>query len=254
MFIQYYTFAILPVVMNSPKSPESYPGHHEKNSGGRSNWLRAAVLGANDGVVSVASIVVGVAGASSSSGFIFTAGLAGLVAGACSMAVGEYVSVSTQRDTEQAMLARERYLLDKYPEEEKAELAWLYQAKGLTPPTAQLVADELSAKDAAAAHFEAELGVDPDDLTNPWQAAFASAAAFTAGGVVPLLSISLPAPALRLPFTFGAVILTLILTGILSAKASRANPLRATIRVVIGGVLAMIITFGIGRLFGVKGA
>lgn len=230
--------------------------HHElhtSGSGTQLNWLRAAVLGANDGIVSVASIVVGVAGASNSPGFILTAGVAGLVAGALSMAVGEYVSVSTQRDTERALLAKERNELETVPEQELQELADIYQAKGLTKETAHTVAEELTAHDAFAAHAEAELRIDPTDLTNPWHAAIASALAFLAGAIIPLIAVVLPPESLRVPVTFVAVLAALVVTGTLSAYAGGANKMIATIRVVAGGALAMAITFGIGKLFGVIG-
>lgn len=229
--------------------------HHELHTGSRTklNWLRAAVLGANDGIVSVAAIVVGVAGASNSAGFILTAGVAGLVAGALSMAVGEYVSVSTQRDTEKALLEKERLELQNEPAEELEELALIYEAKGLTKATARTVAAELTAHDAFAAHVEAELHIDPNGLTNPWHAAFASAAAFLAGAFIPLVAIALPPENLRLPVTFAAVLIALVITGTLSAHAGGANKMKATVRVVAGGVLAMVITFGIGKLFGVIG-
>ncbi len=230
--------------------------HHEPHASGpgvRLNWLRAAVLGANDGVVSVASIVVGVAGASNTTGFILTAGVAGLVAGALSMAVGEYVSVSTQRDTERALLEKERGELRDEPEAELAELTAIYRAKGLTEQTAHQVAAELTAHDAFAAHVEAELRLDPDELTNPWHAAVASAAAFLSGAIIPLVAIMLPPAGWRVPITFAAVFVTLIITGTLSAHAGGANKTRATLRVVLGGILAVVITFGIGKLFGVAG-
>jgi VIT1/CCC1 family predicted Fe2+/Mn2+ transporter len=223
------------------------------SAGKKLNWLRAGVLGANDGIVSVASIVVGVAGASNSSNFILTAGVAGLTAGALSMAVGEYVSVSTQRDTEQAMLAKERYELEHQPEHELEELVGLYQAKGLKEETARTVALELTAYDAFAAHADAELKTDPNNLTNPISAAVASAVAFTTGGFIPLLAIVLPPENLRLIITFIAVLFALIVTGIFSAKLGGAGKRKATIRVVVGGILAMIITFGVGKLFGVSG-
>jgi VIT1/CCC1 family predicted Fe2+/Mn2+ transporter len=180
--------------------------HHEPHhtaASSRLNWLRASVLGANDGIVSVASVVVGVAGATSASGFILTAGVAALVGGSLSMAVGEYVSVSTQRDTEKALLAKERYELEHFPEEELKELAGLYAQKGMSSETAHLVAQELTRKDAFAAHVDAELGIDPNDLTNPWHAAFASAASFLSGGIIPLLAVTLAPEWVRLSATFG---------------------------------------------------
>ncbi|MBU3685094.1 MAG: VIT family protein [Mycobacteriaceae bacterium] len=214
------------------------------------NWLRAGVLGANDGIVSVAGIVIGVAAATIDRGPIFAAGIAGLAAGALSMALGEYVSVSTQRDTEQALLAKERRELAEYPEEEFEELVGLYQAKGLSPTTARTVAQELTDHDAFAAHIDIELGIDPHDLTNPWHAAISSAVAFTTGAVLPMLAILLPPPAARIPITFVAVLLALAITGWVSARLGGADPVRATQRVVIGGALAMVITYTIGRLMG----
>ena len=214
------------------------------------NGLRAGVLGANDGIVSVAGIVIGVAAATIDRGPIFAAGIAGLAAGALSMALGEYVSVSTQRDTEQALLAKERRELAEYPEEEFEELVGLYQAKGLSPTTARTVAQELTDHDAFAAHIDIELGIDPHDLTNPWHAAISSAVAFTTGAVLPMLAILLPPPAARIPVTFVAVLLALAITGWVSARLGGADPVRATQRVVIGGALAMVITYTIGRLMG----
>ncbi|MDB5224508.1 MAG: putative integral rane protein [Candidatus Adlerbacteria bacterium] len=227
--------------------------HSATNTNSTQNWLRAAVLGANDGVVSVASIVVGVAAATDNPGFILTAGTAGLVAGALSMAVGEYVSVSTQRDTEKALLEKERYELEHMPEQELAELAAIYEGKGLSHETAQKVAQELTDHDAFAAHVEAELKIDPDDLTNPWHAAYASAAAFFSGAIIPLVAIVLPPAGWRIPVTFAAVLVVLIVTGVLSAHVGGANKTKATMRVVAGGIIAMIVTFGIGKIFGVVG-
>lgn len=221
-------------------------------TGKKLNWLRAAVLGANDGIVSVASIVLGVAGASSSSGFILTAGVAGLTAGALSMAVGEYVSVSTQRDTEQALLDKERYELIHQPEHELEELVSIYQGKGLKPETARLVAEELTLHDAFAAHADAELRTDPNNLTNPISAGVASAIAFTLGGIIPLLGIILPPQGLRITVTFIAVLIALIITGIVSANLGGAKRIKATIRVVVGGIIAMVVTYGVGTLFGVS--
>ena len=217
---------------------------------GRLNWLRAGVLGANDGIVSTAGLVVGVAGATLASGPIITAGTAGLVAGAVSMALGEYVSVSSQRDTERALLAKERAELDKFPEQELDELTAMYAAKGLTIETARQVARELTAKDAFAAHADVELRIDPDALTNPWHAAGASAIAFTLGSLLPLIAILLPPPGLRVPVTFAVVILALAATGVVSAKLGSARVGRAVARLVGGGAVAMAVTFGIGQLVG----
>ena len=239
--------------MNSPIDSPLHPEQHLSSSGSQLNWLRAAVLGANDGIVSVASIVVGVAGASNVSSFIFTAGVAGLVAGALSMAMGEYVSVSTQRDTEKALLEKERYELEHYPEAELAELATLYKAKGLSDATAQTVAQELTHHDAFAAHVDAELGIDPDDLTDPWHAALASALSFFVGAIIPLVVILVLPQNVRIFGTFTAVVVALAITGSLSAHVGGANKTRATLRVVVGGMLAMLVTFGIGKMVGVVG-
>lgn len=226
---------------------------HSDTSGSKLNWLRAAVLGANDGIVSTAALVVGVAGATDHTGFILTAGVAGTLAGALSMAVGEYVSVSTQRDTEKALIEKERVELQSVPEQELEELIGIYETKGLTHPTATLVARELTAKDALAAHLDAELHIDPNDLTNPWHAGFASALSFLAGAMLPLLAIMLTPALVRIPFTFLSVVVALVITGFLSAHAGDAHKSRAVIRNVLGGVLAMTITYGIGKLFGVAG-
>jgi vacuolar iron transporter family protein len=228
-----------------------HPGEaHSAAMAGRLNWLRAGVLGANDGIVSTAGLVVGMAAATTSATAILTAGVAGLVAGAVSMALGEYVSVSSQRDTERALLAKERAELDEYPELELAELAALYQAKGLTSATARTVAEELTAHDAFAAHADAELAIDPHALTDPWRAAAASALAFVAGSLLPLTAIVLPPPGVRVPVTFAAVIIALAVTGLVSAKLGTAAVGRAVFRLVAGGALAMAITFGIGQLVG----
>ena len=239
--------------MTIPKLPLNYSEPHSPKSAQKLNWLRAAVLGANDGIVSVASIVVGVAGASNSSGFILTAGVAGLVAGALSMGVGEYISVSTQRDTEKALLEIERAELVSSPKLELEELIGIYKEKGLTEPTARKVAEELTAKDVFAAHFDAELGIDPNNLTNPWHASLASATSFLIGAAIPLIAILLPPESIRIPVAFLSVIIALVITGIVSGKMSGANTLKATIRVAAGGILAMIVTYSIGKLFGVSG-
>ncbi len=226
---------------------------HVGGMSSRLNWLRAGVLGANDGIVSVAGLVVGVAAATTDRGPILTAGLAGLAAGAVSMALGEYISVSTQRDTERALLSKERHELSTMPDAELDELAAIYEAKGLSPETARTVAEELTAHDAFTAHAEAELGIDPNELTNPWHAAFASAAAFTFGAILPLLAILLPPAEARIPVTFVAMLVALALTGSLSARLGGADRGRAIVRVVSGGALAMAVTYGIGQLLGVAG-
>ena len=223
---------------------------HAGGGAGRLNWLRAGVLGANDGIVSVAGIVVGVAGATAARGPIFTAGLAGLVGGAVSMALGEYVSVSSQRDSETALLAQEKTELVETPEAELAELTALYAAKGLSAQTAAMVAAELTAHDALAAHLDAELNIDPDDRADPIQATIASALSFTLGALLPLLAILLPPAAWRVPTTFVAVLIALAITGVLSARLGGSPPGRAVIRVLIGGTAGLAFTYGIGHLFG----
>lgn len=223
---------------------------HVGGLGSRLNWLRAGVLGANDGIVSVAGLVVGVAGATAERGAIFTAGIAGLVAGAVSMALGEYISVSTQRDTELALLAKERRELREDPADELAELTAIYQAKGLSPRTARSVAEELTAHDALAAHLEAELHMDPEELTSPWHAAGASALSFVAGAVLPLLAIMLSPAGWRVPVTVLVVLVALALTGAVSARLGTANVRRAVTRVVVGGGLGLAVTYVIGHLFG----
>jgi VIT1/CCC1 family predicted Fe2+/Mn2+ transporter len=225
---------------------------HRGGLAARQNWLRAGVLGANDGIVSTAGLVVGVAAATTHRSPIMLAGIAGLAAGAVAMALGEYVSVSSQRDTERALLSKERAELEDEPELEFEELAGIYQAQGLTPDTAHQVALELTAHDAFAAHAHAELGIDPAALTNPWHAAAASAVSFTVGALLPILAILLPA-GIRIPVTFVVVLLALAGTGTMSARIGDAPQRRAVARVVIGGALAMLVTFGIGQLVGTVG-
>jgi VIT1/CCC1 family predicted Fe2+/Mn2+ transporter len=239
----------------SDASVSTVPEHGEAHDGpvaGRLNWLRAGVLGANDGIVSTAGLVIGVAAATTERGAVVTAGLAGLAAGAMSMAVGEYVSVSTQRDSERALIAKEIRELDEEPEAELAELAGIYRGKGLTPDLALRVAEQLTEHDALAAHAEVELGIDPDNYTNPWHAAGASMAAFTVGALLPLLAILLPPLAWRVPVTVLAVVLALAFTGLVSARLGRSDARRATVRVVVGGTLAMAVTYGIGALVGTQ--
>jgi VIT1/CCC1 family predicted Fe2+/Mn2+ transporter len=235
---------------DSDLGPHDDEPHDVMDTSALLNWLRAAVLGANDGIVSVAGLVMGIAGATTDRHTILVAGLAGLVAGALSMAAGEYVSVSTQRDTERALLAKERAELRDEPEEELAELAGLYVAKGLSEQTARQVAVELTEHDALAAHADVELGIDPDALTNPWQAALASMIAFVIGAALPLLTITLIPDGARIPSTVGAVVVALALTGFLSARFAEADIRRAIVRNVTGGLLAMLVTYVIGDLFG----
>jgi VIT1/CCC1 family predicted Fe2+/Mn2+ transporter len=241
-------------VTSTPDSGGRAPHHHAEPHHGsvtnKLNWLRAGVLGANDGIVSVAGIVVGVAAATAERGPVFTAGIAGLAAGALSMAVGEYVSVSAQRDTERAMLQVERQELKLQPDVELDELTGLYEARGLTHETALKVAEELTAYDPLAAHAEVELHIDPEELTNPWQAAISSAVSFTLGAILPLIAILVPPPSARILVTVITVLIALAITGWVSARLGGAKPLRPILRVTVGGALAMAITFGIGHLVG----
>jgi vacuolar iron transporter family protein len=239
--------------MEKKKEPVSHPIHQKSNHNSKLNWLRASVLGANDGIVSIAGLVVGVASATDSLHLILAAGTAGVIAGAISMAAGEYVSVSSSRDTEKALLAKEKYELETDPEGELQELAHLYEEKGLSPKTALIVAKELTEKDPYAAHIDAELGIDPNDLTNPWHAAFASAASFLMGSIIPIAAALISPEPIRVQAIFVSVVIALAITGTVSARIGGANVMKAVFRVVFGGALAMIVTSGVGRLFGVSG-
>lgn len=225
---------------------------HEGGVANRLNWLRAGVLGANDGIVSTAGIVMGVAGATDDRTAIAIAGVAGLVAGALSMAAGEYVSVSTQRDSEMALLAKEERELREEPEEELAELADIFVGKGLSERLAREVAEELTAHDALRAHAEAELGIDPDHLTNPWHAAWASMIAFTVGAFLPLLTITMVPESARILVTVAAVTLALALTGWTSARLGYGPAGRAVLRNMAGGLFAMLATYAVGALVGTR--
>lgn len=229
--------------------------HHEHGDteglSNRLNWLRAGVLGANDGIVSVAGLVMGVAGATSDRSAILIAGVAALVAGALSMAAGEYVSVSTQRDAELALIEAERHDLARMPEEELEHLTQMLEERGLTPDIAREAAVQMTAKDALRTHADLEFGIDIDDVTNPWGAALASMVAFSVGALLPLLTILLPAPE-RFYVTGVAVAVALALTGWTSARLGRARPLPAVVRNVLGGVFAMVVTLLIGRLLGTR--
>ncbi|MFB6812794.1 VIT family protein [Streptomyces sp. NPDC056387] len=216
----------------------------------RLNWLRAGVLGANDGIISTAGLVVGVAGATTSRASILEAGVAGLLAGSLSMAAGEYVSVSSQRDSERAALETERRELAEEPEAELAELTDLLEARGLDRELAREAAVQLTERDALKAHARVELGINPDELVNPWHAAFASLVAFTAGALLPLLAIVLPGPTQRVPVTVVAVLGALTLCGVISARLGGAPVPRAVLRNVTGGALAMAVTYAVGTWLG----
>lgn len=214
------------------------------------NWLRAGVLGANDGIVSTAGLVMGVAGATTDSAAILIAGVAGLVAGSISMAGGEYTSVSAQKDSEKAALAQERRELEENPEMELRELAWFYEQKGLSLELATKVAEELTAKDALKAHADAELGIDSEQHASPGQAALASFVAFACGSLLPLVAVTGPWVEARIPVTVGAVVASLAITGYVGAKIGGAKSTKAIIRNVVVSLLTMGITYGIGLLVG----
>lgn len=224
--------------------------HFERHLVARIGWLRAAVLGANDGIVSTASLIVGVAAAAAKPADILIAGVAGLVAGAMSMAAGEYVSVSSQSDTEKADLSRERLELASDEEAERRELAEIYIARGLDAETAQKVALQLMAKDALGAHAREELGISEITTARPIQAALTSAATFTAGAAMPLIVAALvPGPSLAIAVSV-ASLGALAVLGMVGARAGGANAWRASLRVTFWGALAMALTAGIGRLVG----
>lgn len=229
---------------------ESTHNFEKSASNAMLNKLRAAVLGANDGIVSTAAVVMGVAGATNDAKTIFTAGMAALVAGALSMAVGEYVSVSSQSDAEKAYIERERQALRDHPAEEFEELVKAYQNRGVSHGTAKKVAKELTEGDVLKAHLEVEFGLDEDDISSPLAAGIASLLSFTAGGLVPFLAILLAPTAIHLWVTVAAVIMALLVTGYLSATVGNASRPRAMARVVIGGSLAMAITYYVGVVFG----
>ncbi|HPU13683.1 MAG TPA: VIT family protein [Aeromicrobium sp.] len=225
---------------------------HAKDTGQKLNWLRAGVLGANDGIVSTAGVVIGVAAATPNNvAAIATAGVAALVAGAFSMAGGEYVSVSTQRDTEKALIEKEKQELAEMPEAELAELADLYRQRGLSVDLAQQVAVELTAHDALAAHAEVELGIDPQNFTNPWVAAGSSFVSFALGAAIPLLIILFPVGENRVWITALAVLFGLLLTGWISAALGGAPRGRAIWRNIMMGSATMVATYVIGLIFGV---
>ena len=223
---------------------------HGSSVAGRLNWLRAGVLGANDGIISTAGLVIGVAAATVNRTEIATAGLAGLVAGAVSMALGEFVSVSSQRDSERALIDKERGELERMPEVERAELVAMLVERGLRKENAAAAADDLTAADALRSHLSLELGIDQDELANPWAAAGSSAMAFAVGATLPLLAILLSPASTRIAITFIAVVVGLFTTGWVSAALGRAPKRAAVVRLVVGGALAMLVTFGVGHLVG----
>jgi vacuolar iron transporter family protein len=224
--------------------------HPESHLVSRIGWLRAAVLGANDGIISTASLIVGVAAAAAKQDDVLIAGVAGLAAGAMSMAAGEYVSVSSQSDTEQADLARERKELSEHAELELDELASIYVGRGVDPALARRVAQQLMAKDALTAHARDELGISAITTARPVQAALTSAAMFSTGAALPLLMVVVSPAGALVPIVSAASLGFLALLGAIGAVAGGANVLRATVRVTFWGAFAMALTAGIGRLFG----
>lgn len=225
--------------------------HREKHRSGRSGWLRAAVLGSNDAIVSTASLLVGVAASNATRESILIAGVAGLVAGAMSMAAGEYVSVSSQRDAERADIEREKHEIATTPEFELNELAKIYMQRGLDRDLAMKVAKQLSAHDELGAHLRDELGIDPDALAHPFQAAWISAVSFALFALIPILFAMVAPATYRIGIITGASLLSLAGLGALGAHLGGAPLGRATLRVVVGGVLAMGLSAAIGRLMGV---
>jgi VIT1/CCC1 family predicted Fe2+/Mn2+ transporter len=224
--------------------------HDEDHSSHRIGLLRAMVLGANDGIISTACLVLGVAAATTERSTILTAGMAGLVAGAASMALGEYVSVSSQRDSEQSDIAKEKWELEHTPEIELAELAGIYRKKGLPQALANEVAVELTKHDALKTHLAEELGIHEATRARPIQASVGSAGSFAVGAAIPLAAVSLFSEAMRFTGTIAVVVLTLVALGVSSAKYGRSSLARPVFRVVVGGLIAIAVTMAVGKLFG----
>ncbi|MFY8159261.1 MAG: VIT1/CCC1 transporter family protein [Ilumatobacteraceae bacterium] len=224
--------------------------HDEDHSSHRVGLLRAMVLGANDGIISTACLVLGVAAATAERSTILTAGMAGLVAGAASMALGEYVSVSSQRDSEQSDIAKEKWELEHTPDIELAELAGIYRKKGLPQALAQEVAVELTKHDALKTHLAEELGIHEATRARPVQASVGSAGSFAVGAAIPLAAVSLFSESMRFTGTIAVVVLTLVALGVSSSKYGGAKPARPVLRVVIGGLIAIAVTMAVGKLFG----
>ena len=224
--------------------------HEEGHFSHRIGLLRAMVLGANDGIISTACLILGVAAADGTRNAIITAGVAGLVAGAASMAIGEYVSVSSQRDAEQADIAKETWELEHTPEHELDELTAIYKGKGLTQELARAVAVQLTKEDALKVHMAEELGITHLTLARPVQASVSSAGSFSVGAAIPLIAVALAASSQRITTTIVVAVFGLVALGVSSSKAGGAHPLRPTFRVVFGGLVAMAFTMAVGRLVG----
>lgn len=225
--------------------------HREKHTGDRAGWLRAAVLGANDAIVSTASLMIGVAASSATKSAILVAGVAGLVAGAMSMAAGEFVSVSSQRDAEEADIEKEKRELAAAPQAELEELVHIYMRRGLDEPLAREVAKQLSAKDQLAAHLRDELHIDHDALARPWQAAWTSAVSFAVSAAIPIVALLIAPPEARIPVMGATSLACLGALGAIGAHLGGASKRRAALRVLVGGALAMVLSAAIGRLVGV---
>jgi VIT1/CCC1 family predicted Fe2+/Mn2+ transporter len=225
--------------------------HDEEHAGHRAAWLRAAVLGANDGLLSTSSILVGVASASAGRSVLLATGVASVVAGAGSMAVGEFSSVSSQRDAERADLEIEADELERLPGPELAELAAIYRGRGLDPDLAREVAEALTAHDALRAHARDELGIDPDDLARPLEAAVVSAVSFTLGALVPVLVVLVAVASVRVPAVVGSALVGLAALGAIGARLGGAPPLRPALRVLVGGAAAMALAWAVGQAFDV---
>ena len=224
--------------------------HKERHLSHRTGWLRAAVLGANDGIISTAALILGVAASNAARDAILTAGVAGLSAGALAMGMGEYISVSSQRDTERADIAKEIWEHENVPERELTELTAIYMEKGLSHDLAEEVATQLTEKDALRIHLVEELGITEETIARPMQAAWSSMASFALGALLPLLAAALAPAGARIAITLVVAVLALFALGVAGAKAGGAKVGRPTVRVVAGGILAMAITMVIGKLFG----
>ncbi|MGB8861013.1 MAG: VIT family protein [Ilumatobacteraceae bacterium] len=224
--------------------------HSEGHFGHRVGWLRAMVLGANDGIISTAALLLGVAAANSTRSAILTAGMAGLVAGAVSMALGEYVSVSSQRDSERSDIEKEKWELANQADHELEELTAIYRAKGLTPDLAGEVATQLTQHDALGTHLRDELGISQDQLAKPFQAAWSSALSFSIGAAIPLIAAALAGKSLRIATIIMVTLVALFGLGYVGARAGGARPGRSIARVVIGGAAAMGVTMAVGWAFG----
>ncbi len=228
--------------------------HKERHFSHRAGWLRAVVLGANDGIISIAALILGVAASDAGRATVLTAGIAGLSAGALSMGLGEYVSVSSQKDAEEADIAKEQWELENVPERELAELTAIYMEKGLEHDLASEVAVALTEKDALRIHLIEELGITEASVARPWQAAFSSMLAFTVGALLPLLAAGIPgdtaSTSVRIGLILAVSVLALFILGFTGARLGDAKPARPVARVVLGGIIAMAVTMGIGRVFG----